>query len=283
MGQKFKFVCFGDVHHGNALSSTKLFREELVNKHKDNPDCYFVDMGDGMDLIVGQAGDKRWKASMVDPAYVGKDNPIDKMIDGYAKLLYPIKDRLIAMLDGNHSLAILERYGTNPTRRVAARLWGTPDSMEDADRRVLGYSGFLVTKFAYANNKGVKTSRVRSLTWNLTHGISNGTGKTLGGYITSMGTDSTHYIADIHAFGHNHRLAGIDRVKVGVDGNGRKIISKKEVILNTGTFLKSFTDTADTSYAERARYIPGELGYVEVNVRMNRNSMEIYHAKRTFL
>jgi len=230
-----------------------------------------------MDLIVGQAGDKRWKASMVDPMYVGKDNPIDRMIDGYAKMLWPIKDKLILMLDGNHSLSILERYGTNPTKRVGMRLW--PEHVEN---RVMGYSCFLVTRFHWY--KGANThSRVRSLTWNLTHGISNGTGKTLGGYITSMGTDSTHYIADIHAFGHNHRLAGIDRVKIGIDGNAKKIISKKEVVLNTGTFLKSFSDNSDTSYAERARYIPGELGYMELNVRMQKNGMEVYHAKRTFL
>lgn len=280
MGQKFKFVCFSDVHHGNALSSTKLFQGELIDRHKDNQDCYFIDLGDGMDLIVGQAGDKRWKASMVDARYVGQDNPVDKMIEGYSALLYPIKDRLIAMLDGNHSLSMLERHGTNPTLRVAKRLWATPDSDEEVERRILGYSGFLTTRFEY---KGGRNSRVRSLVWNLTHGISNGTGKTLGGYITSMGTDSTHYIADIHAFGHNHRLAGIDRVKVGVNTYGRKIISKKEIILNTGTFLKSFSDNADTSYAERARYIPGELGYMELNVKMERNGMEIYHAKRTFL
>ena len=277
-GQRFKFVCFSDVHHGNALSSTKLFQKELIDRHKDNPDCYFIDLGDGMDLIVGQSGDKRWKASMVDPKYVGVDNPIDAMIDGYAKLLEPIKDRLIVMLDGNHSMSILDRYGTNPTRRVGCKLWGD----DEIDKRILGYSGFLVTKFEWHKNIGGH-SRVRSLTWNLTHGIANGTGKTLGGYITSMGTDSTHYLADIHAFGHNHRLAGIDRVKIGVDGNCRKIISKKEVILNTGTFLKSFSDTADTSYAERARFIPGELGYMELNVRLNKSGMEIYHAKRTFL
>jgi len=128
-----------------------------------------------MDLIVGQAGDKRWKASMVDPKYVGQDNPVDKMIDGYSALIYPIKDRLVAMLDGNHSLSILERYGTNPTKRVAVRLWG---ELKEIESRVLGYSGFLVTRFEY---KGGRSSRVRSLTWNLTHGISNGTGKTLGG------------------------------------------------------------------------------------------------------
>ena len=229
-----------------------------------------------MDLIVGQAGDKRWKASMVDPAYISVDNPLDRMIRGYADLLYPIKDKLITMLDGNHSLSILEKFGTNPSRRVAYKLWG----QEESDNRLLGYSGFLVTKFEY---KGAKSSRVRSLTWNLTHGISNGTGKTLGGYITSMGTDSTHYLADIHAFGHNHRLTGVDRIKIGVDAKKKKIISKKEIILNTGTFLKSFSDSTDVSYAERARYTPGELGYMELNVRMQKNGMEIYHAKRTFL
>jgi hypothetical protein len=273
LGQRFKFVCFSDVHHGNALSSTRLFQQELINRHKDDPDTFFLDMGDGMDLIVAQAGDKRFKASMVDPRYLAIDNPVDAMIEGYAALLEPIKDRLLVMLTGNHSLSILDRYGTDPTRRVAYLLWG-----KEAENRILGYAGFLVTRF----NWHKKAGRVRSLTWNLTHGISTG-GKTLGGYITSMGTDSSYYCADIHCFGHNHRLAGVDRIKIGVDHHGRKIISKKEIILNTGTFLKGLSETADVSYAERARYVPGELGYMEMNVRMQKNGEELYHSKRTFL
>ncbi len=228
-----------------------------------------------MDLIVAQAGDKRWKASMVDPQFVGVDDPIDKMIDSYAGMLEPIKDRLIASIDGNHSLSILDRYGTNPTRRVGYKLWG----MKEAESRLLGYSGFLQTKFHW---KGAKHSRVRTLTWSLTHGVGT-SGKTLGGFITTLGTDASAYIADIHCFGHNHKLAGVDRIKIGVDRNGKKIVSRKEVILNTGTFLKSYSDDASTSYAEKARYHPGELGFMELNVRMQKNGIEIYHAKKTFL
>lgn len=230
-------------------------------------------------MIVANGGsDKRWKASMVDPRFVGVDNPIDCVIDAYAEMLEPIKDRLLCILDGNHSLSVLDKYGTNPTKRVAYKLWGA----KEAPNRLMGYSGFYVTKFT--RDKGATFQ----LVWNLTHGISNGTGKTLGGFITSMGTDSSAYVADIHCFAHNHRLAGVDRVKICVDRNGKKIISRKEVILNSGTFLKAFSDTTDVSYAEKARYHPGELGYMELNVKpptchKGYQMPEIYHVKRSLL
>lgn len=277
MGQKFKFVCFSDVHHGHANSSTRLFKNELVDRYKDREDVFFLDLGDGMDMIVPNCGDKRFKASQIDEKYIGIDHPLDSQIEGYAAMLDPIKDRMLVLLDGNHSLSVLEKYGTNPTRRLGYLLWGG----KEMEQRTYGYSGFLITRFVY---KGSKNSRVRTLTWNLTHGISNGSGKTLGGYITSMGTDSSYYVADIHCYGHNHRLAGVDRIRIGVDGKKRKLVSKKEIVLNTGTFLKAFSEgSMDTSYAERARYIPGELGFMELTVRMDRAGMEIYHVKRSLL
>jgi hypothetical protein len=245
----------------------------VIDRYKSDKNTFFVDMGDGMDMIVAQTSDRRFKASQIDQRYVGVDNPIDLMIEDYAKLLEPIKDRILCMVDSNHHLSILDRTGTDPTRRLAYTLW--PD---EAEKKLLGYSGFLVLRFGYNGPKG----RVRSLTFSLCHGIGSG-GKTEGGFITTLGNDAVNYIADVHVFAHNHRLAGWDRVKIGPDRAAKKIISKKEIRLNTGTYLKSLSDDTTTSYAEKMRFKPGELGHMELNIKFKDAGEEIYWVKRSVL
>lgn len=264
------------MHLGNALCSKKLFKRELIDRYKDAKDVYFVDMGDCLDLIVAQTGDRRFKASMMDPRYVGVDNPIDLMIDDYIELVRPISDRLLCIVDSNHHLSITERTGTDPTKRICYNLWPG-----QAEERMLGYSGFLVLKFNY-EGQPVKSARTRTFVFSLCHGFGTG-GKTEGGFLTTLGHDMSFYDCDVAVYAHNHRLAGHDRVMIGVDGQYKKIISKKRVLLNTGTFLKSFTDDTSTSYAEKARFKPNELGYMELSIRFHRNGEEIYWTKRAFL
>lgn len=276
VGDKFKIICFGDAHLGHKLFSRKLFEKEFIPRYKDEPNTFFVDLGDSCDMIVAQTRDKRFKASQIDERYVGIDNPVDQQIDDYSKLIEPIKNRLLAIIDGNHHLSISDFTGTNPTRRIAYNLWG-PDGGKN---RLLGYSGFLVLLFSYEGPK--QKVRTRKVVFNLTHGIGT-SGKTEGGYITSLGKDADSYLADVHCFGHNHALGGWDRIKIGVDSKHQKIISKKEIRLNTGTFLKAFSDDTSTSYAEKARFKPAELGWMELNIRLHRYGEELYYVKRSFL
>lgn len=268
-------VFFGDVHLGNALCARKLFQREVIDAYKDQPNTYLVDMGDGMDMIVAQAGDKRFKPSMVDDRYLTSDKPIDLMIEDYAALLYPIKDQIIGMMDSNHHMTILERAGTDPTQRVAALLW--PNG--EWEKRLFGYSGFLVLKFHYEGNQG---ARVKQYVLSLCHGIGAG-GKTEGGFITSLGNDAVNYVADCHVYAHNHRLQGWDRIKIGVNDNASRIVSFKELRLNSGTYLKAFSDDTSTSYSEKQRFKPNELGHMELRIRFHANGEDIYFVKRSFL
>lgn len=272
MGQKFKFVVFSDVHLGHKLCSKKLFQRELIDRYKDRDDVYFIDLGDGCDMIVAQTGDKRFQASQVDERYLGVDAPVDLQIADYCEMLEPIKDRLLAICDSNHHLTILKKCGTDPTKRIGFSLW--PDK---ADRRLLGYSGFLVTQFRYETG-----GRTRTLVWSLTHGIGTG-GKTEGGFVTTLGHDASFYDCDIAAYGHNHQLDSWDRIVIGVDGNYSKIASKKKIRINSGSFLKAYSDDTSTSYAEQSRFRPNALGFMEVNVKLERNGLETYCVKRMFL
>jgi len=273
-GKEIKIVFFGDVHLGNKLCAKGKFEREVIAEYIDKDDTYLVDMGDGMDMIIAQIGDKRFNPEMIEEKYLKPNNPVDVMIKDYSELLHPIRKKLLCMLDGNHHMTITERTGTNPTLRVAQALWP-----EDWEQRVMGYSGFLVLKFYYGKDRN---ARVKQYVISLCHGIGAG-GKTEGGFITSLGNDALNYVADCHVYAHNHRLQGWDRIKIGINSRGTAIKSFKEIRLNSGTYLKAFSDDHHTSYSEKARYKPNELGHMELRIRFNAQGEDIYFVKKSFL
>lgn len=254
-----KIVLFGDVHLGNKLFARKAFEKQVIGRYKGRPNTWFIDMSDGCDMIVANSKDPRFDASMVEEAYTTVKDPVDRQIADYAKLIEPIKDQILCMLDGNHHQTISNKCGTDPTRRIAYALFPEKEYPGKAESIIMGYSGFLVVRL-HGSSGGTFP-----LTFNLCHGIGTG-GKTEGGFITSIGNDAVNYDADVHAYGHNHRLQGWDRIKIGVSSWGEKVISRKEIRLATGTYLKAFSDDANTSYSERARFKPNELGHMELDI-----------------
>jgi hypothetical protein len=256
----------------------KHFKANLIDRYQNDKDAWFIDLGDCCDMIVAQTGDRRFQPEMIDPSYVGCSNPVDRMISDYCELVDPIKDRIICLCDSNHHLEIERRTGTSPTRRIAEKLWGG-----ESHNRLMGYAGFLVTRFNYdSKDKGVRNSRVKTLTWSLCHGIGTG-GKTEGGFKTTIGNDAINYDCDVACYAHNHQLDGWDRIVLGVDHYANKVISKKKTRINSGSYLKGFSDDCSTSYVEKARMKPNALGHMEFSVKLTRNGMETYYVKRMVL
>jgi hypothetical protein len=201
-------VPFGDIHLGNRLSSLKNFRSEVIDRYAGEENTFYLDMGDGCDMIVSQGGDRRFKATEIDEKYLIIDNPVDAQIDDYIDLLSPIKDRIISMVDCNHHLEILKRTGTHPTRRIGYGLWGP-----GAEERVHSWSGYLVLRFKHGGK-----SRTRTLVVYISHGASAG-GRTLGGPKTALANVAKGKEADIYIFNHNHGLWADDDLRLAVDSN----------------------------------------------------------------
>jgi hypothetical protein len=275
VGDHLIFVLFSDLHLGNRLSSVHHFKENLIDRYKGQKNVYFIGLGDDCDMIVSQTGDRRFQADMMDPAYVGTSCPVDRMIEDVCELYEPIKDRLLVLTDSNHHLEIEHRTGTSPTRRIAYALWG-----KEAETHLMGYAGFLVTHFAYEGDPASrKYSRTRSLTWALSHGVGAG-GRTDGGILTSLGKVADDLDCDIAAFGHSHQLHAWDRVVLGVDRLALRVASKKRIRINSGSYLKGYSDDASTSYVEKKMLKPNCLGHIEVHVILTRDAMETYYVKR---
>lgn len=280
-GQTFRFIPFSDLHLGHKLSSVSNFQKEVIDQYKDDPDTYFLDLGDGCDMILAQTNDPRFKASMVDSSYVGIDNPVDQLVKDYCDLLSPIKDRVISMVDSNHHLELMKRTGTNVTRRIAERLWGSKVANDGIGARLHSYAGFVVMRFRWRDKSHDTRSRTRTVVWYISHGVTTG-GRTLGGPKTSISNVARGRRADIYCFAHNHQLWSDDNLYLTPNG-GLNIVSEKEIFMNTGCYKKSRSDNQDTSWEEQKEFAPNAMGHIEVNIHHERQSMDLFTIKRMIL
>jgi len=251
------------------------FKKEIIDKYKDEKDCYFFDTSDSCDMIVAQTNDKRFKASMVDPRYLTVDNPVDLQIQDVCDLYAPIADRLLGICSCNHHETILQRTGTDPSRRICYTLW----KGKEAEKRNLSWENFYATRFYYNDGH----SRCRTVSWYLSHGIMTGS-RTEGGHITSIGNVVMNYgNCDIFVMGHNHQLDVWDRLLLIPNYVTKKAEAKKLVRINAGSWLKGRSDDQTVAYPESKSMKPNALGYVETYITINRNSIDIVPVKRMIL
>jgi hypothetical protein len=79
-------------------------------------------------------------------------------------------------------------------------------------------------------------------------------------------------IADIYMMGHDHQK-GVRPISkfVTSSGNGTlKIKSKKQLLITTGGFLKSYMPNM-ASYAVRSAYAPADLGCAKISITIRRD------------
>ena len=259
------------------MSSVSNFQKEVIDQYKNEKDTFFLDLGDGLDMILSQTSDPRFKASMVDSSYLGIDHPVDELINDYCDLIAPIADRIISMVDSNHHLECMKRTGTNVTRRIAEKIWGSKIANDGVGARLHSYAGFLRVFFSHASGG----RNVKSLTWYLSHGATTG-GRTLGGPQTSLDNVARGREADIFCFAHNHQLWANEPLRLAMNG-GAEIISIKRVLINTGCYKKSRSDNQDTSWEEQKEFAPNAMGHIELYVRPECRHVEIYTIKRMIL
>jgi hypothetical protein len=84
-----------------------------------------------------------------------------------------------------------------------------------------------------------------------------------------------YYSADVYMFGHSHQKHWTPIERLDVDKFG-KIIHKPKHLCVCGTFLRTLSDTTDSTYAEEAGFRPVSLGGLTVNIKPNHVGYEIW-------
>ena len=101
-GQRLNFYFLGDIHEGNVNHAEGEFRK-AVNIIKDDPDGYWIGMGDYIEAITLD-DKKRFNPITIAKKYGLsdlKDLPYKQMEVVYRKL-EPIQDKCLCLVVGNH-------------------------------------------------------------------------------------------------------------------------------------------------------------------------------------
>ncbi len=246
---KIRLAFFSDTHNGNIQFARKQFRA-WINEYKGDKYTWFIGNGDHIEAIG--PFDPRFTLDHIDPSHRGKAALIDLQIKDFCQELEPIKSQVLALGMGNHEYEILRRHGSDPTERICETLGVTN----------IGYSCLsAITLRAEGQHGG---SRIIKLYTH--HGWGGGT-RTLGGDMTKVSRKPAEFMADIYVFGHSHQGWEHPKTRVDITSTGKRF-DRDYLMLNSGTFKKTLSESAVPSYEEKFGFPPQQLGgkVVEITV-----------------
>jgi len=242
-GETIRIKPVSDAHLGNKHCNTKKLKQYL-----DDDDAYYMSIGDFMETT---APSNRFYRKSGDATT--RDEVVDEQIDMAAEYLERHRGRIIGMGDGNHELRMVKLGITNPTKRLC-KILGC---------NYLGYSWLLRLLF-YEEKNGKHAGRGRSVIIRGHHGWGGGS-RTQGADLTKYSRDVAHWDADIFLYGHVHRLQA-DRIpRVGMVGD--RLYDKPKLIGICGTFLRTYSGSADSTYSEEKGYPPVQIGGLVLNIK----------------
>ena len=169
------------------------------------------------------------------------------------KLLAPIKDKVLAVVEGNHERRIARDSGINTTELLAEGLGVT-------------YSpASTLLKITMGRNR--KNGKRYCYTLYLTHGT--GAGRTAGGKINALRRLREIVLADVYVMGHVHWTASFTENYFVPDVRNNKIDEKTLTFVSTGSFLNW------GGYAEEKNMYPNRLGAPRICLYGNTREVEV--------
>lgn len=249
---KWTIVFAGDFHFGSRQCDEALIKK-FVNKYKDAPNTIVFLLGDEIDAVTHH--DKRYSPTCMNQRYAAEDNPIDLMVDDFVAIMEPLKGKIIAGTDSNHNCTYRGATGTDIHYQISQRL----------GFKRLGYGGWANILWYWSRNDGKGPAkiheRVRTTSIHLTHGKPSGA-ITKAGKMSNIERDAWFFFSDIIVHGHSHLLAtppsNIYFRPVPGKGTYTKV---KQRLLNSGSFLKSYSHDSHSPYSEVKRYPPVDMGW----------------------
>ena len=253
MDTKYKVVLAGDFHFGSTQCDVGLIKK-FVAKYAGQDGVKVILMGDEIDAVC--RADKRFDPRNVAEPYRGEPNFIDLVTKGFVDLMMPLKGQIIAGVDGNHGHTYRKATDSDPMFWVQKEL----------GYERLGYAGWVSLVLRWHLAKSAKDVRTRTVNFFVSHGKPS-SAQTPGGSLNTLANSAQWFVSDVAAHGHTHRLsAGMNRIMFMPDPRHSTYRKVKQHLIQTGSFLKSYSMDEHSPYSERALYSPIDLGWACVQV-----------------
>jgi predicted phosphodiesterase len=202
-----------DLHLGDAHSDYKGILER-IEYIKNTPNAYCILDGDLMDTAI---------ASSVGDTYGASIQPMEQL-KLCVKLFEPIKDKILAVLPGNHEQRVWRQDGLDITAIMCSQL-GLQDK----------YSSTTALLFIRFGKSREQRGRRQWYTVYVTHG--SGGGRKEGGKINRLADLATIVDADIYVMGHTHMPAILKEGFYRVSGPNSSVALVDKLFVNTAASL----------------------------------------------
>jgi len=236
---KAYLIPIGDIHIGD-----KMCNYEALQSHIDwvlnEPDAYIVGIGDWLNVAT--------RSSKSSPFQ--QDLTLQEQVEKCIKLFMPVKHKIIGMVSGNHEQRLEDLCGYDPLSPIAHALnipyWGVcaVGCLVVGKKRPIAYTMFVHHTTGGGNTVGAKLNRIDKLR----------------GIVSNC---------DLYMGGHNHQLGTIPVLTRTVDVIHKKVIEKRQMLVDCGSFLNW-----EDGYAERMMLQPAKLGCPRI--RLNGDKRDIH-------
>lgn len=212
--EQIEILPMADLHLGDANSDFKLIMER-IEYIKETPNVYCVLGGDLMDCAISQS---------VGDTYGANLKPMDQLKQ-CVKIFDPIKDKILAVLPGNHENRMYKADGIDMTEMMCAQL-GIPEKYSPTTALVFVRFGRVATG---------RHGRPQLYTLYITHG--SGGGRKEGGKINRLADLACIVDADIYIMGHTHLPAILRNTFYRVSGSNSSVAPVEKLFVNTAAAL----------------------------------------------
>lgn len=229
-----------DLHIGDSMSDAKLITERLEHI-KNTPNAYCILDGDLMDTAI---------ASSIGDTYGANLQPMEQL-KLCVKLFEPIKDKILAVLPGNHENRVYKSDGLDITELMCAQL-GIPQK----------YSPTTALLFVRLGSEKHKNhGRPHLYTIYVTHG--SGGGRKEGGKVNRLADLASIVDSDIYIHAHTHLPLVFRESFYRVSGSNSTVALVDKLFVNTAASLNygGYGDKAGFKPASKCSpviYLDGE-------------------------
>ena len=242
-----KLVFLGDTHIGAQGCDEDLIKQTVSRIQEDN--TYFFDMGDRCEFINSK--DPRFEFANL-PQWLSLSDLVDipkAQINRFVDLFKSISEKCLGTVEGNHEASIKTHSDRDVYQQINEQL--------KFDAKVcLGTSGIVRLQFMMYNK----------VEWTLDvflHHGSFGCGKKSGSAVNGLEELPLAIQADVFCVGHTHKKLGKIQERVRLNNKG-KLVHSPIALINSGSFVRGFTDNDFGSYAEKRLLYPQGIGPVEL-------------------
>ena len=203
-----------DLHIGDSNCDFKLIMERIEHiKNTDNAYCILD--GDLMDTAI---------ASSIGDTYGSNLQPMEQL-KMCVKIFEPIKDKILAVLPGNHENRVYKADGLDITEIMCAQL-GIPQKYSPT-------TALLFIRFG--KHKASNHGRPILYTAYVTHG--SGGGRKEGGKVNRLADLASIVDSDIYITGHTHLPLVMKEGFFRVSGSNSSVALVDKLFINTSAWL----------------------------------------------